>query len=214
MVETSFLTLGIIMFLGAMLPGADFAIVTKNSLLHSRKAGLYTALGIGTAMWVHMMYCVLGLAVIIQKSPWIFHSIQYIGALYLTYLGIILLKPHAAKNIETTSESKAPTLLSNGQAFRQGFICNLLNPKATLFFLTIFSAVATTQTTLLLNFAYAVEMFLAAMLWFCTLAYLVSHNIVTEWLNKSTRVIEKVLGFMLLGLAIFVVFLANDAFLI
>jgi len=205
-VETSFLTLGIVMLLGAMLPGADFAMVTKNSLLHSRKAGLCTALGIGTAMWVHMTYCVLGLAVVIQKSPWIFHTIQYIGALYLTYLGIMLLKPHASGNIATTVNINTPTPLSNRKAFQQGFICNLLNPKATLFFLTIFSAVATTQTTLLLNLAYAVEMFLTAMLWFCSLAYLISHHAVSAWLNKSTKMIERVLGVVLLGLAVFVVF--------
>lgn len=205
---TSFLTLGLIMLLGAMLPGADFAMVTKNSLLHSRKAGLYTAFGIGAAMWVHMTYCVLGLAVVIQKSPWIFHTIQYMGALYLTYLGIMLLKPHASANIEATPEIAKSTLLSNGTAFRQGFICNLLNPKATLFFLTIFSAVATTQTTLLLNLAYAVEMFLTAMLWFCSLAYLISHKAVATWLNKSKRTVEKILGLTLLGLAVFVIFWA------
>ena len=205
---TSFLTLGIIMLLGAMLPGADFAIVTKNSLLHSRKVGLYTALGIGTAIWVHMTYCVLGLAVVIQKSPWIFHTIQYIGALYLVYLGVMLLKPHAIKNIDANTGVSQSTPLSNGQAFRQGFICNLLNPKATLFFLTIFSAVATTQTTLLLNLAYAMEIFLTAMLWFCSLAYLISHKSVTAWLSKSTKMIEKILGLVLLGLAVFVVFWA------
>lgn len=205
---TGFLTLGIVMLLGAMLPGADFAMVTKNSLLHSRKAGLYTALGIGSAMWVHMTYCVLGLAVVIQKSPWIFHTIQYVGALYLIYLGITLLKPHASGNIEATSETKTAIPLSNSKAFQQGFICNLLNPKATLFFLTIFSAVATTQTTILLNLTYAVEMFLIAMAWFCSLAYLVSHQMVTAWLNKSIRTIEKILGVVLLGLAVFVVFWA------
>lgn len=205
---TSFLTLGVIMLLGAMLPGADFAIVTKNSLLHSRKAGLFTALGIGTAIWIHMTYCILGVAVILQKSPWIFHTIQYIGALYLTYLGIMLLKPHTIKNIDATTETIPTTSLSNGQAFRQGFICNLLNPKATLFFLTIFSTVTTTQTPLLLNLAYAFEVFFTAMLWFCSLAYLISHKVVTTWLNKSTRLIEKILGIILLGLAVFVVFWA------
>ncbi|MBP9726058.1 MAG: LysE family translocator [Gammaproteobacteria bacterium] len=199
---TSFLTLGIIMLLGAMLPGPDFAIVTKNALLHSRKAGLYTALGIGAATWVHMTYCILGLAVIIQKSYWVFHTIQYAGALYLTYLGIMLLKPHASETIQATSEGSANPL-SNGKAFRQGFICNLLNPKATLFFLTLFSTVA---GTLLMNIAYAIEMFIIAMLWFCSLVYLISHQKVASWLNRSKTVVEKVLGIMLLGLAAFVIF--------
>ncbi len=202
---THFLTLGVIMLLGAMLPGPDFAIVTKNALLHSRKAGFYTALGIGTATWVHMTYCILGLAVIIQKSYWLFHTIQYAGALYLTYLGIILLKPHTSETIQTTSNGVANPL-SNSKAFQQGFICNLLNPKATLFFLTLFSAVAGTNTTLLISLAYAIEMFVIAMLWFFSLVYLISHQTVTAWLNQSKIIVEKVLGAMLLGLALFVVF--------
>lgn len=197
------------MLLGAMLPGPDFAVVTKNSLLHSRKAGIYTALGIGAAIWVHMAYCVLGIAVILQKSPWIFHVIQYAGALYLTYLGVMLLKPHTAETIGTTPNTHASsTTLSNAKAFQQGFICNLLNPKATLFFLTLFSAIATPQTTLLLNLVYAAEIYFTAMLWFCSLAYLISHKVVTTWLNNSTKMIEKILGLILLGLAVFVVFLA------
>lgn len=204
---THFLTLGIIMLLGAMLPGPDFAIVTKNSLLHSRKAGFYTALGIGAATCVHMTYCILGLAVIIQKSYWIFHTLQYAGALYLTYLGIMLLKPHASETIQAaTSTHNRLSLLSNWQAFRQGFICNLLNPKATLFFLTLFSAIASTKTTLLINLAYAIEILVIAMLWFFSLVYLISHPAVTACLNRSKTIVEKILGIMLLGLAVFVVF--------
>lgn len=205
---TSFLTLGIIMFLGAMLPGPDFAIVTKNALLHSRRAGLFTALGICTAMWVHMTYCVLGIAVIIQKSPWIFHTIQYIGALYLIYLGGGLLKPHFNQTVETNASTHARTPISGRKAFQQGFICNLFNPKATLFFLTIFSAIATTSTTIWLNLAYAIEMFLTAIIWFCSLAYLISHDVVTRWLSRSLRMIERILGIILLGLAVFVIFWA------
>lgn len=203
---TSFLALGIIMLLGAMLPGADFAIVTKNSLLHSRKAGFYTVLGIGTAIWVHMTYCILGLAVVIRESSWIFHTIQYMGALYLTYLGIMLLKPHPSQDFELSTNTSSKKSISNASAFRQGFVCNLLNPKATLFFLTLFSAVATKNTTFLINLAYAAEIFLTAMIWFFSLAYFISHKSVTAWLNKSKQTIERILGVTLLGLAIFVVF--------
>jgi RhtB (resistance to homoserine/threonine) family protein len=204
--HTSFLTFGIVMLLGAMLPGADFAFVTKNSLLHSRKAGIYTALGIGAGMCIHMTYCVLGLAVIIRQSSWLFHGIQYAGALYLVYLSIMLLKPHFISDIETTDTRIAPDNLSAAKAFQQGFICNLLNPKATLFFLTLFSAISTTNTSIWLNLTYALEAVLIALLWFCSLAYLVSHQRVTSWLDRSQRTIEKILGFLLLSLAVFVVF--------
>jgi threonine/homoserine/homoserine lactone efflux protein len=114
----------------------------------------------------------------------------------------MLLKPHASETIQATSEGSTSPL-SNSKAFRQGFICNLLNPKATLFFLTLFSTVA---GTILMNIAYAIEMFIIAMLWFFSLVYLISHQAVTAWLNRSKTIVEKFLGIMLLGLAVFVVF--------
>lgn len=203
---TGFLTLGVVMLLAAMLPGADFAIVTKNSILHSRKAGIYTALGIGAATWVHIIYSILGLAIIIRESSWIFHTIQYAGALYLVYLGIMLIKSNASQSIELTTDVVAMAPFPNGTAFLQGFICNLLNPKAPLFFITLFSTVATTQPSLMISFLYAIEMFAIAMLWFCSLVCLISHKAVVPWLNKSKVAIEKLLGVLLLGLAIFVVF--------
>jgi threonine/homoserine/homoserine lactone efflux protein len=73
---TQFFTIGLLMLLSAMLPGPDFALVTKNSILHSRRAGLFTSLGIGSAILVHITYCVLGLAVIISQSLLLFSVIK------------------------------------------------------------------------------------------------------------------------------------------
>ncbi|MCD8542433.1 MAG: LysE family translocator [Gammaproteobacteria bacterium] len=194
------------MLLGAMLPGADFAIVTKNSLLHSRKAGLYSAIGIVAAMGIHMTYCVLGFAVIIRQSPWLFHGIQYAGAAYLCYMGINLLKQHDRNTLNIKGEVQRKDI-SPEKAFRQGFICNLLNPKATLFFLTIFSAISTSHSDISLNILYAIEMLCIALFWFCTLAYGISHPIVSGWLNRSQKTIERILALILFSLAIFMVFL-------
>ena len=74
-----------------MLPGPDFVIVTKNTLLHSRHSGFYASLGIGCAILVHVTYCALGIAFIISKSVLWFDIIKYTGACYLIYLGICTL---------------------------------------------------------------------------------------------------------------------------
>ncbi len=206
MSHSSFLTLSLVMLLGAMLPGADFAIVTKNALLYSRRIGIYTALGIVAGMCIHMTYCVLGLAVIIKQSSILFHTIQYAGAAYLLYLSFMLLKPHAHKKNSRKSIKPSSASLSWKQALRQGFICNILNPKATLFFLTIFSAISTTNSSLGLNLLYALEMLFIALFWFCSLAYFISHQLISHWLNQSQKMIERILGIMLLGLAFFVIF--------
>jgi threonine/homoserine/homoserine lactone efflux protein len=64
-------------------PGADFVMVTRNCLFHERKAGLYSALGISLAIWVHVAYSIAGVAVIISNSVVLFSMIKYVGAAYL-----------------------------------------------------------------------------------------------------------------------------------
>ena len=75
-----------------MSPGPDFFLVTKNSFGYGRKIGIASALGITVAMMVHATYTILGLAMIIQRLPYLFATIQLLGAVYLAYLGISSLR--------------------------------------------------------------------------------------------------------------------------
>ncbi|MCG8429031.1 MAG: LysE family translocator, partial [Chromatiales bacterium] len=68
-------------------PGADFVMVTRNSIFYSRSAGLYSSLGVSCAIWIHVAYSIAGLAVIISKSVVLFSIIKYLGAAYLIYIG-------------------------------------------------------------------------------------------------------------------------------
>lgn len=83
-----FFTISIVILLAAISPGPDFALVTRNSLRHSQKAGVMTALGIAIGTLFHASYCILGFVIIISKSILLFNIIKYMGASYLIYLGI------------------------------------------------------------------------------------------------------------------------------
>src|SRR5438552_69104 len=131
---TQFFTIGLLMLFSSMLPGPDFALVTKNTILHSRQSGFFTSFGIGSAILVHITYCSLGLAIVISNSILLFNIIKYIGAAYLIYLGISSLFSKQEKHIVSNNKKIKKSALSKWVAFRQGFLCNLLNPKATLFF--------------------------------------------------------------------------------
>ena len=76
------------MLFAVMLPGPDFALVTKNTLLHSRRSGFFTSLGVSASNLVHITYCAFGLAIVIANSLLLFSIIKYIGAAYLIYLGL------------------------------------------------------------------------------------------------------------------------------
>ena len=195
-----FLTIGSLMLLAVVSPGPDFAMITKNALGHSRKAGIYTALGIASAILFHTSYCVLGLAVIISQSLLIFNLIKFIGAGYLIYLGVKTLL-NKDKNAITTQQ-KQKTDLTATQAFRQGFLCNALNPKCIMFFLAIFTMVVKPHTSWSIQALYGVEMFLIAFIWFSALSMMLTHHRVIQVLNKAQKYIIKVMGAFLIGFGI------------
>jgi threonine/homoserine/homoserine lactone efflux protein len=76
----------IIHLMAVMSPGPDFIMALRNSLTYSRKTGIYTAIGFGFGIGVHVLYCVFGLALIISTSTIAFNIIKYLGVAYLGYI--------------------------------------------------------------------------------------------------------------------------------
>ncbi|EBX3952635.1 LysE family translocator, partial [Salmonella enterica subsp. enterica serovar Offa] len=74
--------------LGMISPGPDFFLIVKNAARYQRAAAMMTALGVLSAIAIHMTYCVAGLAVIITTTPWLFMLLKYAGAAYLIWIGI------------------------------------------------------------------------------------------------------------------------------
>jgi threonine/homoserine/homoserine lactone efflux protein len=108
-------------------PGVDMALVTRNALLHGRRAARATALGVNLGIFIWTLAAALGLAAVIAASAAAFTAIKLAGALYLVYLGLrTLLGSHEPVGA-------AP----RGNAFRQGLASNLLNPKIAVFFTSL-----------------------------------------------------------------------------
>lgn len=199
---TQFFTIGLLMLLAVMLPGPDFALVTKNALFHSRRAGFFTSIGIGISALIHMTYCALGLAIVISNSLLLFSVIKYLGAAYLIYLGVNALLSRQPDHFIPENKKIHQSTLSAVAAFRQGFLCNLLNPKATLFFLALFTTIIKPQTPHVWVIIYITEMFLIITSWFFTLTLILSHRRVTRLLEKAEQYIAKTLGFFLIGFGV------------
>lgn len=194
------LTIGLIVLFGAMLPGPDFAIVVKNTVLHSRRSGIFTSLGIASAALIHVSYCIMGLAIVISESILLFNIIKTVGAVYLLYLGITTLLSKSSANepsLEKGKRTRKP--LSDWVAFRQGFVCNLFNPKATVFFLALFTMVIKPDTPKSLEIFYAPEIFMIIVAWFCSLTIILSHPLILKTLQRIEQYISKVLGMLLIG---------------
>lgn len=181
-------------------PGQDFAVITRNSLVYSRRAGILGALGIGAAIWLHVLYSLAGIAVIIAHSPSLYAAVKYSGACYLFYLGCkslffaAPLKPSAAK-----ADAAA---ISDKGAFCSGFVSNALNPKTTLFFLSIFTQFVSAGTPFAVQVLYGLIICLAHLAWFSALALFLSAPALNARIAGAKPWIERVLGVCLCGLAL------------
>ena len=121
-------------FLAMISPGPDFAIVTQYGLSGSKKAALSATMGVVVALMIHVIYCVSGIALLLSSSKTALLTIQFAGGVYLGYLGLKSIKSALSRSLSY----KQPRTKN---AFFAGFLCNLLNPKAMVFFTEFIYAV-------------------------------------------------------------------------
>jgi threonine/homoserine/homoserine lactone efflux protein len=114
-------------------PGNDTIYILSRSIAQGKKAGIISALGIGTGALTHTIMASLGLSVILSKSILLFDVIKYIGVIYLVFIGI---KTIVAKSNPFKNQTDIEDLIDYRQIYKQGFFTNLFNPKVALFFLS------------------------------------------------------------------------------
>lgn len=199
MLETS-LIIATIAALGMLSPGPDFFLIIKNAARYPRTAAMFTALGVTCAVATHMVYCVAGLAVVITTTPWLFMLLKYVGAAYLIFIGIQALLSRGNSKMDLSNV--APETTSLKKAFLQGYLCNLLNPKATLFFLSMFTQVLNVHTGLGEKMWYAGIIIGLCALWWPLLIVIIQSAPVRRGLAKAQKLIDKMLGGVLIALGI------------
>ncbi len=198
---SAFLAIAVIHLLAVASPGPDFLIVTRSALTYSRKTGIWTALGVGLGILVHVAYCLLGIGIVISQSIVLFNTIKYVGAAYLMYIGWLALtqKPvmkadeHHVKEIDDISAFRAVKI---------GFLTNALNPKASIFFLALFTQVIDPATPLLTQMGYGLYLGVATFVWFAGLAIVLSVGAIRRNFKKIQLKAERVMGGMLILLGL------------
>ncbi|MEY1428711.1 LysE family translocator [Providencia manganoxydans] len=199
MYETSIL-IATIATLGMLSPGPDFFLIIKNAARYQRSAALMTAMGVISAVALHMSYCVAGLAVLITTTPWLFNILKYAGAAYLIWIGIKSLMPNKGQQIDLNHTQHE--VVTFKKAFMQGFLCNVLNPKATLFFLAVFTQVLSVDSTFGEKLWIAFIIWGLAAIYWPLLVYLIQSAPVRKGLAKVQKYVDKVLGVVLVAFGI------------
>lgn len=202
-----FLSLAIVHFLAVILPGPDFAITVRQSMRYGHVIGCLTALGIGLGISVHVLYTLIGIGLFIQKHEWLMFGFKIAGAAYLCYLGWTLLKSQGSAQPAMWEEDIMPKdSISKFKALSTGFMTNALNPKATVFFLAIFTSLVSAQTPLKIQIFYGVWMCMVNAVWFILVSLLFSQSRIRQAFLKKESLIERGIGVVLLGMACKLVF--------
>ncbi|QEL54668.1 LysE family translocator [Chromobacterium paludis] len=190
------LAVAIITLLAVISPGADFAMVTRNSILQGRKAGLLSATGIALGVQLHVMYTMLGVGLLIGHTPWLFTTIKLCGAAYLVYIGVQTFRqePHVRVDLH------AGQPVSAWGAFKTGFLTNALNPKTTLFVVSTYTQVVHADTPLSLQFGYGLFMSFAHWAWFSLVSLFFSHDGLRGAMLSMQRLLNRLIGSVLIGL--------------
>lgn len=199
------LTVLTIAMLAIISPGPDFFIVVRNSLSCSRRSGLFTTLGVATAIWIHIFYTLAGIGLIISQSIILFSIIKYLGAVYLIFLGWTCVRNKRTDKPQYR-ESNRNEIISDIKSFKMGFITNALNPKATLFFMSLFTQIVSVDTPLLIQVTYGAIVSLSCLIWFSLVAVFLNHKEVRRGFDSIQFYFEKIMGTALIALGLKVAF--------
>lgn len=194
----------VIHILAALSPGPDIALMTKQSLIHGRAAGIWTSLGISLGLSIHILYSLVGLsAIIVHNTQWMI-LLKIAGGGYLIFLGIGGLRARPA--------TSSPGLMQETQANRSpyrflvsGVLCNVLNPKAVIYFLSLFTVILSPDIPLPTLIVYGLWIMILQMICFVGLACLFTHKSIHEKFVKAGHWLDRAFGTALVALGVKVI---------
>jgi RhtB (resistance to homoserine/threonine) family protein len=185
-------------------PGADLAMVMRQSLVHGRRSAIVTSFGIGTSLMFHVTYTILGLGLIISQSIYLFNIVKWCGVAYLVYIGIKALRAGKADlSVEAVKgDADGKSEQSALRAFGLGFLANALNPKPVFFFLSIFSTVVSAHTPIALKFGYGLVMATCLIVWFVGVSLFMTTPKMRAAFARASQWIDRASGLVFIALGI------------
>lgn len=201
MTLTAWLSIVTICCLGAMSPGPSLAVVLNQTVNNGRGHGLaaswFHAAGVG--LWAFAT--IVGLAVIVTQSPMVFKGVTWAGAAYLAWIGFKSLRAGRASALDVEETAS----VSLWQAGLEGAAISVMNPKLALFFLALFSQFVAANASVTDQVIMTATAAVIDGLWYSVVALVLSQGLILTALQKHSQGINRIMGIVLIGLAIRVI---------
>ncbi|MFC5849046.1 LysE family transporter [Deinococcus petrolearius] len=184
-----------------VVPGPDVLLVSRAALARSRRAALLAGLGVclGIACWAGL--ALLGINFLFAQFPWIHGVIKVAGGLYLLWMGLNLWRSagHSEAEAGTQVLAHSDSARSDWASLRAGFLTNIANPKAAVFFGSVFSSVLGAHTAPGLKLAVFGVVVALSLAWFALVACGMSTRPVQAAYLRARKGIDRVAGTLMLG---------------
>ena len=185
-------------FVALLSPGQDFFLITANAIRHGLRGSRFICAGVALGNAVYIAIAILGWTGI-RDNPLVFTVIESAGAVYLLWIGLQLLRSKPQIMVEGRGEIEVPGV------FKQlllGFNSAMLNPKNTLFYMSLMAVILGPDVTLIQQISCGVWMMLAVLVWDLLVARLIGLSRIREVLNQRIHLVERGAGAVLAGLGI------------
>ena len=210
MLET-ILPLLTICFFARMSPGPDMMLLIRHTTastggvvsgsdknVQHPYAAYACVVGICAGLTFHVTLSVLGLALVIKSTPLVFHALQYAGAGYLVYIGWKCFTDSGS--VDMTGGGIPARTISVAEGFRDGLFCNLLNPKVTMFILSVFMQFIGPDATLTEKVTYGGVILLEAVVGWSLFVLFLNTSFMQSLYGTHAGKINKATGLILFAL--------------
>ena len=201
-----FLTVALLHFFAVASPGPDFVLVSQQSFRYGRTVAIWTSGGIALGILFHVAISLTGLSLLLQNQPDLFWYLKLAASLYIGYLGFVSLISKESVNLQKISTEKGDRYL---KSISTGFFINVLNPKAFIFFITVFTLVINEDLGLFIKGLLGIYMSLATFIWFTFVSILLTNQIATERFKIAIPWLEKITGLFLIVLAVQIILIES-----
>ena len=198
-----FLTVALLHLFAVASPGPDFVLVSRQSFRYGRMVAIWTSAGIALGILFHVALSLTGLSLLLQNQPDLFWYLKLAAALYIGYLGLASLISKGPIKLQNNSTDEGGRYL---KSISTGFLTNALNPKAFIFFITVFTLVINEDTGIVIKSLLGIYMSMATFIWFTFMSILLTNEKATERFENIIPWLEKITGLFLLILAIKIIF--------
>ena len=199
MLFQDWLSLAAICILGAFSPGPSLMVILSITTSNGRKAGFLSSFGHGLGVFIYALLSATGLSIILNTYSQLLILVQFLGALFLLYIGIRTIR---SLFLATADSSKVLSKNMMPNRFIDGFLIAIFNPKIAAFFLSLFSQFLIVGQTFIIHLGMALLAGTIDTIAYLAMVTLASTSIMLKFLSTYKKSVEASFGLLLIMLSI------------